>query len=537
MSIWLGLLEASAVGGICIMLFFVVSQLLGVRYRTGYKKVIWLLIALRMCIPVSTSFFPKPITVQVPLYVLKESGEGAGMVHGAEAAAKPEGENSAETSAGDSGKADGFGGERNGSGGQLTSGHVLAIIWAAGGMAVLVYYLGANYLFCRRMMKKSRECTDKHILAAMTKTAWRMEMKKLPQLRLFRDIRTGPFTAGVFHPVIYLPEKDYQERDLQYILQHELIHCAGRDTQIKLLFVLVNAIHWFNPFVWFMKALVNQDIELACDEKVLANTSGRACGEYSELLMSCIERGVVGGAALSTGYIQGVRFIKMRFDNIFSAQKKSGKAAVCVMTVLLAVVSAGIGFQAGRTVHAQSGIAIETGEDLRVDMTGDGRPDRVRVFDNNDALRTSVGLTSASGVEAWFEYEEDVWADSVLTSGDLSGNGAADIVLMRYTNGMHGTGFVSVLYVEEESGSFTWREYPEVFLPNPAIDREQPKTFDDIWCRGAAVIEKNGRHYLRLSAIDMGYFEETGDDCKEMYFDCSWQGDGWQIEDMSDGNW
>lgn len=529
MSIWLGLLEASTVGGICIVLSFMVSQMLGVRYRAGYRKVIWLLIALRMCVPFSSSFFPKPITVQVPLYVLGESE--AGMPYEAQIAGK------AEAAAGGEGMAGGFADARNGSGRRLTSWHILAIVWAAGGGTVLVYYLAAHFFFCRRMMKKSHECTDKRILAALTKTGWGLGLNRLPQLKLVRDGGTGPFTAGIFKPVIYLPDRGYQEKDLQYILRHELTHCAGRDTLIKLLFVFVNAIHWFNPLAWFMKALVNQDLELACDEKVLADTSRKERGEYGEVLMSCIERGRVGGAALSTGYIQGIRFIKRRFVNIFNSRKKSGKAAVCFMAVLLSAVSAGIGFQAGRTVYAQSGIAIETGTVLQVDVTGDGRSDRIRVFDNNDALRTSVGLTDASGAEAWFEYEEDMWASSVLTSGDLSGNGAADIVLMRYSNGMHGTGSASVLFVEEVPGSFIWREYPKVFLPNPAIDREQPKTFDDIQCRGATVIEKEGRHYLRLLAIDMEYFVETGDDYQELYIDCSWQGDGWLIEDMGEGGW
>lgn len=534
MSIWLGFLEASAVGSICIVLFFVISLLLGVRYRTGYKRIIWLLIALRMCIPVSTSFFPKPVTVSVPLYVLRESGAGAGSAHGTENAATPEGEISAGAIDGDGGGSNGFVAGRLGSGGQLTSWHVLTVVWAAGAMAVLVYYLSAHFFFFHGMMKKSRECTDKRILAAFTKTAWGMGINKLPQIRLFSDIQAGPFTAGVFHNVVFLPEKEYQERDLQYILRHELTHCAGRDTQIKLLFVLINAIHWFNPFVWFMKALVNQDLELACDERVLADTSRKERGEYSELLMSCIERGRVGGAALSTGYVQGVKFIKRRFGNIFNTQKKSGKAAVCVMAVLFALASAGIGFQAGRTVYAQSGIGIDTGIELRVDVTGDGRLDWVRVYDNNDALRTSVGLTDASGAEAWFEYEEDMWAASELTSGDLSRNGAADVVLMRYSNGMHGTGPFSVLYVEEESGGFKWREYPKVFVPNPDIYREQPKTFDDIECRGATVIEKDGRHYLRLIAMDMDFFDETGgaDDSQDLYIDCSWQENGWFIEEI-----
>ena len=62
---------------------------------------------------------------------------------------------------------------------------------------------------------------------------------------------------------------------------------------------------------------------------------------------------------------------------------------------------------------------------------------------------------------------------------------------------------------------------------------EQPKTFDDIECIGATVIEEGNVHYLRLIALDMEYLAETlGDDDQVLSIDCSWQGDGWFIENM-----
>ncbi len=132
----------------------------------------------------------------------------------------------------------------------------------------------------------------------------------------------------------------YQEKDLWYIIRQELTHCACRDTQAKLLFVIISAVHWFNPFVWLMKYLANQDMELACDEKVLENTSKKERSEYGEVLMSCIGTDKFGGLVLSTEYAQGVKFIKKRFRNIFDMREKSGKVVVSVMIVLLIAVSA-----------------------------------------------------------------------------------------------------------------------------------------------------------------------------------------------------
>ena len=547
---WMGLLEASAAGGICILLFFLVSQLLGERYQAKYKKVIWILIALRMCIPVSTSFFPHPVTVQVPTLVWGERQLAGESRNGAfmEGAVPSEGErtgngmpadmgaggaaSSAAASADGEAARSGRMAERTGKLKQFTSQDILIMLWACGSAAVLVYYLLVHFFFCRRMMKKSSECTDRSILAMAAGMAGEMGIKNVPQIRLIKDAQTGPFTEGFFRNTVFLPDGGYQERDLRYILRHELAHCAGKDTRLKVLFIAVNALHWFNPFIWFMKSMADQDMELACDETVLKDASREERNEYSEVLMACIGTDKAGRPVLSTGYVQGVKFIKRRFRNIFNIQKKSGVAAVCILVALLMAVSGLVGFEAGRTVYAKSGIIIDSGIELRTDVTGDGAADRVQVYDDTYVLTTSLSLQTADGEDAFFRYNDEMWAESYLVSGDLDGNGAADILVMRISNGMHGAGDPSVLYVEKEEGVFIWKEYPENFVKNPAIEREQPDGFDDIICIGATVIEADGCHCLRLVAIDWDAYMENGDEDTVWCIDCSWNGDGWYIEDM-----
>lgn len=531
MFTWLGLLEASAVGGICIVLFFLLSQLFAERYRAGSRKVIWLLIALRMCIPISTVSYPKPINVQVPVYVLRDESRMENVNPAPADGKKADGEGLTEAApAGGDGYITGPAVARS----QLTSQDILTLLWSVGAVGILSFSLLSHYAFCRKMMRRSRRCADQAILRIAAELAEELGLRRMPRLRLISGVQTGPFTVGFFCNTVFLPEDDYQERDLRYIIRHELVHCAGRDTQFKALLGVVNALHWFNPLVWLMRTLVDQDMELACDEKVLESCSREDRSEYSELLMSCIGSDEAGRSALSTGYVQGVKFIKRRFRNIFNIHKKRGRAVGCIMIAVLMLVSAGIGFQTGRTVYARSGIAIDQGIELRTDVTGDGRSDRVVVYDDTGALTASVGLESADGRGAWILYdEEEAWTTSYLVCGDLSGNGAADIVLMRITNGMHLTGWPSVLHVVEESGELAWQEYPKVFLPNPVIEGGQPATFDDIDCTDATVVEEDGRHILRLIAVDWDYFSETGDDSDQVLcIDCSWHGSGWYIEDM-----
>lgn len=533
---WLGLLEASASGGICIVLFFFISQLCGEKYPAKYKRIIWFLIALRLCIPISFALLPQALTVKVPVYVLEGREKGSmaeavndSFVYGSETAATSEvidsqmpdtekayqGENTTVTRA---------------IGHRITSRGILMVLWGCGCAAVLLYYLLGNIIFYRKMMQRSESCTSKNILAMITRLSYELGFKKAPEVRLTSDVNAGPFTVGFVHNIIVIPNIEYHEKDLKYIIKHELVHCVNRDTRLKVLFAIINAVHWFNPLVWFMKSLIDQDMELACDEKVLSAASKEERSEYSEVLMSCISTSKISRTTLSTGYVHGVKFIKKRFDNIYHSQKRLGKAVACIIVALLILASGLIGFEAGRTVYAGRRIEIDSGIELRTDVTGDGIPDRTYIIDNNDILITNVCLETTDGGFTQFSYDDEMWAGSYLVCGDLSRNGAADIVVMRVSFGMHLTGEPSVLHVTEgeEQESLMWQRYPENFIHNLSVDMDQPDKFEDIACLGATVIEENGRHLLRLIALDMVVFDDDTVQC----IDCSWQGDGWYIEDM-----
>ena len=94
----------------------------------------------------------------------------------------------------------------------------------------------------------------------------------------------APFLLGLWHPRIYLPAGLSGER-LRYVLIHERVHLRRRDHWIKLLAFLLLTVHWFNPFVWLAFFLLSRDMEMSCDEKVLAE-EGSSAGEYSRSLLS-----------------------------------------------------------------------------------------------------------------------------------------------------------------------------------------------------------------------------------------------------------
>ena len=170
---WMGLLEASAAGGICIMLFFLVSQICGGRYTAKYKKVIWLLIAIRLCIPINSSLLPQPFTVRMPVYVLGErgSGQAAGNVNNSLADMSEAGSEDFVngTIAGDGVNNSGPMAGTSPDSRYFTSWDIAIILWSCGSIAVLLYYLLGHIFFYHKMMQRSEDCSDKNILAATIK--------------------------------------------------------------------------------------------------------------------------------------------------------------------------------------------------------------------------------------------------------------------------------------------------------------------------------------------------------------------------------
>ena len=98
----------------------------------------------------------------------------------------------------------------------------------------------------------------------------------------------SPLTYGFFKPVIMMPSTmDWEnEEQLAFVLTHEYVHIKRRDYLTKILMTIALCIHWFNPFVWLMYAMLNLDLELSCDEGVL-KILGR--DKRSSYLMTLLE--------------------------------------------------------------------------------------------------------------------------------------------------------------------------------------------------------------------------------------------------------
>lgn len=95
-----------------------------------------------------------------------------------------------------------------------------------------------------------------------------------------------PFIFGVFKPAIYMPS-GLDARTIKNVLVHEKVHLQRFDHIRKQLGFMILAVHWFNPLVWLSYILFCRDIELACDERVIARMNLRQKRSYAKSLLDC----------------------------------------------------------------------------------------------------------------------------------------------------------------------------------------------------------------------------------------------------------
>jgi beta-lactamase regulating signal transducer with metallopeptidase domain len=82
-----------------------------------------------------------------------------------------------------------------------------------------------------------------------------------------------PGLVGIWKPVLLLPEgiaARLSADEMQAILAHELCHLRRHDNLTAAIHMLVEALFWFYPPVWWLGARLIAERERACDESVLA---------------------------------------------------------------------------------------------------------------------------------------------------------------------------------------------------------------------------------------------------------------------------
>lgn len=214
---------------------------------------------------------------------------------------------------------------------------IISAVYFAGAALFLIWNLVSYSVFTRRIMKKSTE-PDESVYDILRSICRRYGVKHVPELRVCDGI-SSPIAFGLFRRRIVLPNIGSDDSSLYGTLSHELVHCKRGDLYIKFLMLIARSLHWFNPLVHFAAVRCEMEMELSCDEAVLYGCSTEDRIAYGEMMLSTVKRCRYRSDALTTHFNPKKYAVKARLLNILNGcGKRQGKVLIasCVILCMLA---------------------------------------------------------------------------------------------------------------------------------------------------------------------------------------------------------
>ena len=196
----------------------------------------------------------------------------------------------------------------------FTYGHLLLALWAVGSLVMVIKDVRLQRRFDRYL--QSIDFVDRpELLKIAAEYGNDFAVLISPQLDM-------PFTSGILHPVIYLPDVELSDAEWRMVFRHEITHIRSRDNLKKLFFLAVEALFWWNPLAHFSGTEINALIELRCDAKVMGKLNDQGQADYIETLKALMghasqdSRPAVAASLIGTQDEMRLRFEALSLINV-----------------------------------------------------------------------------------------------------------------------------------------------------------------------------------------------------------------------------
>ncbi len=350
-----GIFEMMFIVSLVIVMVGGISRLIG--YRVGYRwrKILWLVLAVRLLIPFNVSFDQLDtvlskyiIEVEIPVSSKVDKiviGQGEQVYietiqSGNDEKDKPETNKLQQIQEEQDAEEfppseQGMQQERAGTDNYFDITKICFVCWV-GVIGLLFCYRVFQYLCIRKKLRyRSQPCDHLNTYHIAERLCEEYGIRIHVPIMVNQDVYS-PMLFGSRRPVVYLPDRAYDDMELEMILRHELTHLKGRDLWYKWLILAVCDIYWFNPILRLMKKMAYQDIEYVCDMKVTQGLEVEKKALYGEAMLHTTNQHRSREPLFNTQFTGGRRILKKRLAHIFS------KPQIGYGYVLLGIVLVGL---------------------------------------------------------------------------------------------------------------------------------------------------------------------------------------------------
>jgi beta-lactamase regulating signal transducer with metallopeptidase domain len=164
--------------------------------------------------------------------------------------------------------------------------NVLTLAWLAVAIVLLVR-LGWLCIALGRQLSGLSGISDSAIISLAETSAQDARLSRVPRL-LWALEGGSPAVLGWWRPILLLPRNSatLNHQQLRTVLLHEFHHVKSGDTLLAWLPRALCALFWFNPLLWWASRRWHEEREMACDEWVLRQIGPEGKRSYLETLVA-----------------------------------------------------------------------------------------------------------------------------------------------------------------------------------------------------------------------------------------------------------
>ncbi len=288
-------------------------------------------------------------------------------------------------------------------------------IWIVGSMVVGGIFFTVHLRFRRRLYRARKLCEQSgdKIAGNGRKTVGLHRNLPIYQVKKLE----APCLVGVLRPAIYVGTdiRTGTER-FRHVVTHEQVHYLHGDHIWALLRAVLVTVYWFHPFVWVAAAASVRDGEIACDHGTIKQLGEGERLTYGEMLLE-LSRKNRGKRVYSFGTMlrPGRSEMKERIMRLAGGNGTRMSAGILVAVLMLGM--AGCAFTGGAAENA------EVAADSNKQRLGEGADGKAGLDENpeNDDARQDDVLSDNERIperepEAVFDPEEEISEARQLTA-------------------------------------------------------------------------------------------------------------------------
>ncbi len=94
----------------------------------------------------------------------------------------------------------------------------------------------------------------------------------------------SPISFGIIKKYVIIPDRKLKKKEFEIAVLHELTHHKHNDILINYILCILNAVYWFNPFVYMLIQNIRLGMEIYCDYSVIQQINNNI--EYGNIILN-----------------------------------------------------------------------------------------------------------------------------------------------------------------------------------------------------------------------------------------------------------